>query len=226
MSETEKFNKYGRDWWNPEGGMFALHMINKLRFDYFISILGDVTGKTVVDIGCGGGLLSEEFAKRGARVTGVDLSPTAIDAAKEHAGKSRLSIDYRNCAVKELVDKGETFDIVICAEMLEHVDDLKSTVKESASLLKNGGHYLFETINKTLKARFLAVFMAENVLNFVAKGTHDYNKFIKPSTLVNLLRENGIGVNEIRGMSYDILNRQFKLSNSTDVNYIGYGIKG
>ena len=225
MSETEKFNKYGRDWWNPEGGMFALHMINKLRFDYFISILGDVTGKTVVDIGCGGGLLSEEFAKRGARVTGVDLSPTAIDAAKEHAGKSRLSIDYRNCAVKELVDKGETFDIVICAEMLEHVDDLKSTVKESASLLKNGGHYLFETINKTLKARFLAVFMAENVLNFVAKGTHDYNKFIKPSTLVNLLRENGIGVNEIRGMSYDILNRQFKLSNSTDMNYIGYGVK-
>ena len=225
MSETEKFNKYGRDWWNPEGGMFALHMINKLRFDYFISILGDVTGKTVADIGCGGGLLSEEFARRGARVTGVDLSPTAIDAAKEHAGKSRLSIDYRNCAVKELVDKGETFDIVICAEMLEHVDDLKSTVKESASLLKNGGHYLFETINKTLKARFLAVFMAENVLNFVAKGTHDYNKFIKPSTLVNLLRENGIGVNEIRGMSYDILNRQFKLSNSTDMNYIGYGVK-
>lgn len=225
MSETEKFNKYGRDWWNPEGGMFALHMINKLRFDYFISILGDVTGKTVADIGCGGGLLSEEFARRGARVTGVDLSPTAIDAAKEHAGKSRLSIDYRNCAIKELVDKGETFDIVICAEMLEHVDDLKSTVKESASLLKNGGHYLFETINKTLKARFLAVFMAENVLNFVAKGTHDYNKFIKPSTLVNLLRENGIGVNEIRGMSYDILNRQFKLSDSTDVNYIGYGVK-
>lgn len=225
MSETEKFNKYGRDWWNPEGGMFALHMINKLRFDYFISILGDVTGKTVVDIGCGGGLLSEEFARRGARVTGVDLSPTAIDAAREHAGKSGLSIDYRNCAIKELVDKGETFDIVICAEMLEHVDDLKSTVKESASLLKDGGHYLFETINKTLKARFLAVFMAENVLNFVARGTHDYNKFIKPSTLVNLLRENGIGVNEIRGMTYDILNRQFKLSNSTDVNYIGYGIK-
>lgn len=225
MSETEKFNKYGRDWWNPEGGMFALHMINKLRFDYFISILGDVTGKTVADIGCGGGLLSEEFARRGARVTGVDLSPTAIDAAREHAGKSGLSIDYRNCAIKELVDKGETFDIVICAEMLEHVDDLKSTVKESASLLSNGGHYLFETINKTLKARFLAVFMAENVLNFVARGTHDYNKFIKPSTLVNLLRENGIDVKEIKGMSYDILNRQFKLSNSTDVNYIGYGIK-
>lgn len=225
MSETEKFNKYGRDWWNPEGGMFALHMINKLRFDYFISILGDVTGKTVADIGCGGGLLSEEFARRGARVTGVDLSPTAIDAAKEHAVKSGLSIDYRNCAIKELVDKGETFDIVICAEMLEHVDDLKSTVKDSASLLSNGGHYLFETINKTLKARFLAVFMAENVLNFVARGTHDYNKFIKPSTLVNLLRENGIDVKEIKGMSYDILNRQFKLSDSTDVNYIGYGIK-
>ncbi len=225
MSETEKFNKYGRDWWNPEGGMFALHMINKLRFDFFISVLGDVNGKTVVDIGCGGGLLSEEFTRRGARVTGVDLSPTAIDAAREHAGKSGLSIDYRNCAIKELVDKGETFDIVICAEMLEHVDDLKSTIRESSALLKKGGHYLFETINKTLKARFLAVFMAENVLNFVARGTHDYNKFIRPSTLVNLLRENGIGVKEIKGMSFDILNRHFKLSSSTDVNYIGYGVK-
>jgi len=225
MSETEKFNKYGRDWWNPEGGMFALHMINKLRFDYFISIVGDVTGKTVADVGCGGGLLSEEFARRGASVTGVDLSPTAIDAAREHAGKSGLSIDYRNCAIKELVDKGETFDIVICAEMLEHVDDLKSMVRESGTLLRNGGHYLFETINKTFKARLLAVFMAENVLNFVARGTHDYNKFIKPSTLVNLLRENRIEVKEIKGMSFDILERTFKISNSTDVNYIGYGLK-
>jgi 2-polyprenyl-6-hydroxyphenyl methylase/3-demethylubiquinone-9 3-methyltransferase len=225
MSETEKFNKYGRDWWNPEGGMFALHMINKLRFDYFISILGDVSGKTIVDIGCGGGLLSEEFARRGARVTGVDLSPTAIDAAREHAGKSELSINYRNCPAKELISKGELFDIVICAEMLEHVDDLASTIRESSSLLKNGGYYLFETINKTLKAKFLAVFMAENVLNFVARGTHDYNKFIKPSTLVNLLRENGTDVKEIKGISFDILNRQFRLSNSTDVNYIGYGVK-
>src|SRR3990172_2516870 len=226
MPETEKFNKYGRDWWNPEGGMFALHMINKLRFDYFISILGDVTGKTVADIGCGGGLLSEEFARRGARVTGVDLSPTAIDAAREHAEKSGVSIDYRNCATKELVDKRETFDIVVCAEMLEHVDDLAKMVEESASLVKNGGHYLFETINKTLKARLLAVFMAENILNFVARGTHDYNKLIKPSTLVNLLRQSGIDVKEIKGMSFDILDRQFKISNSTDVNYIGYGIKG
>lgn len=226
MSETEKFNRYGRDWWNPEGGMFALHMINKLRFDYFRSILGDVRGKTVVDIGCGGGLLSEEFAKAGAKVTGIDLSPTAIDAAREHAEKSGLSIDYRNCAIKELVDKGESFDIVICAEMLEHVDDLTLTVAESARLLKDEGYYLFETINKTLKAKVLAIFMAENVMNFVARGTHDYNKFVKPSVLVNLLRQGMIGVKEIKGMSFDILNRQFKLSNSTDVNYIGYGIKG
>ncbi|HLB06034.1 MAG TPA: bifunctional 2-polyprenyl-6-hydroxyphenol methylase/3-demethylubiquinol 3-O-methyltransferase UbiG [Thermodesulfobacteriota bacterium] len=226
MSETEKFNKYGRDWWNPEGGMFALHMINNLRFDYFKGILGEITGRTVLDIGCGGGLLSEEFAKAGARVTGIDLSPTAIDAAKEHAGKSGLIIDYRNCPMKELVDKGEVFDIVICAEMLEHVDDLALTLKESSRLLKDGGYYLFETINKTLKAKFLAVFMAENVLNFVARGTHDYNKFIKPSTLVNLLRQNGIEVKEIKGMSFDILDRKFKISNSTGVNYIGHGIKG
>jgi len=226
MSETEKFNKYGKDWWNPEGGMFALHMINRLRFDYLKGILGDISGKSVLDIGCGGGLLSEEFAKAGAWVTGVDLSPTAIEAAKEHAEKSGLSIDYRNCAIKELLDRGETFDIVICAEMLEHVDDLSKTVGESASLVKKGGHYLFETINKTLKAKFLAVFVAENVLNFVARGTHDYKKFVKPSILVNLLRQNGIDVKEIKGMSFDILERQFKISDSTDVNYIGFGVKG
>ena len=226
MAETEKFNKYGRDWWNPEGGMFALHMINDLRFNYFKDLLGDVTGKTVLDIGCGGGLLSEKFAKAGARVTGIDLSPTAIDAAKEHAEKSGLSIDYRNCPMTGLLNKGESFDIVLCAEMLEHVDDLTRTIEESASLVRAGGYYLFETINKTLKARFLAVFMAENVLNFVARGTHDYKKFVKPSTMVNLLRQNGVEVKEIKGMSFDILDRQFKISNSTDVNYIGYGVKG
>lgn len=226
MSETEKFNKYGRDWWNPEGGMFALHMINDLRFNYFREILGNMAGKTVLDIGCGGGLLSEEFAKAGARVTGVDLSPSAIDAAREHAEQSGLSIDYRNCAIKELVDKGESFDIVICAEMLEHVDDLAGIIRDSALLMKSGGYYLFETLNKTFKARFLAVFMAENVLNFVARGTHDYNKFIKPSTMVNLLRQNGIDVKEIKGMTYDILDRKFRISDSTDVNYIGYAVKG
>lgn len=225
MSETDKFNRYGRDWWNPEGGMFALHMINKLRFDYFKGILGDIAGKSVLDIGCGGGLLAEEFAKSGAGVTGIDLSPTAIDAAKEHADKSGLSIDYRNCSIREAAEREEVFDIVVCAEMLEHVDELAATVTESSNLLKSGGYYLFETINKTFKARFLAIFMAENVLNFVARGTHDYDKFVKPSALVNLLKRNGVDVKEIKGMSFDILDRRFRISNSTNVNYIGYGVK-
>ncbi len=223
MAETEKFNKMGKDWWNPEGKMGALHMINPVRFDYFNSRLGNLKGKKVLDIGCGGGLLSEAFAAKGAVVTGVDLSPVAIEAAKKHADESGLEIDYRNCGLSEIEEND--FDIVVCAEMLEHVDDLAGMISESSAKVKAGGHYLFETINKTAKAWFFAIFMAENVLNFVGRGTHNFDRFIKPSRLATLLKENGIAVKEVKGMTFNPLNWQFSISNSTDINYIGYGIK-
>ncbi len=223
MSETEKFNRMGKDWWNPEGSMAALHMINPVRIEYFSKRIGSLKGKRVLDIGCGGGLLSEEFAKRGALVTGVDLSPVAIEAAREHAERAGLAIDYRNCSVSD-VDETD-FDVVVCAEMLEHVDDLPRMVSDSAAKVGEGGYYLFETINKTARAWFLAVFMAENVLKFVGRGTHDYERFIKPSTLADLLRKNGVTVREIKGMTFSPLEWRFRISDSTLVNYIGYGIK-
>ncbi|MBI5454119.1 MAG: bifunctional 2-polyprenyl-6-hydroxyphenol methylase/3-demethylubiquinol 3-O-methyltransferase UbiG [Deltaproteobacteria bacterium] len=224
--ESEKFEKFGQEWWNPTGKLFSLHRINPLRFDYFSSRSGDLSNKTVLDIGCGGGLLSEKFAGAGARVTGIDLSPVAIEAAKRHAVESGLSIDYKVSSPERLVkDAPAPFDIIVCAEVLEHVDDLKGFLRDSLSMLKPGGLFFFGTINKTMKARLFAIFVAEDLLNMVPKGTHDYNRFVRPSILKQILEENGVEIEELKGMTYDPLKLEFKVSNDTTVNYLGYARK-
>lgn len=217
----------GSEWWNPAGKLFSLHRINPLRFGYFSEIAGDLKGKKALDIGCGGGILAEKFAEAGAVVTGVDLSPVAIEAAKAHAKESGLSIDYRVASSSTLVeDHPEEFDIVVCAEVLEHVDDLEGFLRDSLALLKPGGIFFFGTINKTLKARFFAIFVAEDVLGMVPRGTHDYNRFVRPSVLKAILEENGVEIQGLKGMTYDPLKLEFKLSNDTTVNYLGYARKG
>lgn len=226
-TESEKFEKLGSEWWNPAGKLFSLHRINPLRFGYFSEIAGDLKGKKALDIGCGGGILAEKFAEAGAVVTGVDLSPVAIEAAKAHAKESGLSIDYRVASSSTLVeDHPEEFDIVVCAEVLEHVDDLESFLRDSLAMLKPGGLFFFGTINKTLKARFFAIFVAEDVLGMVPRGTHDYNRFVRPSVLKAILEENGVEIKGLKGMTYDPLKLEFKLSNDTTVNYLGYARKG
>lgn len=228
MGETEsrKFEQYSEDWWNPKGRLFSLHRINPLRFDYFSRKAGDLNGKRVLDIGCGGGLLSEKFAEAGSRVTGIDLAPAPVEAARKHARESGLDIEYRVSSIEDFAaSTPEPFDIVVCAEVLEHVDDLEGFLKEGIGLLKPGGLFFFGTINKTLKARLLAIFVAEDVLGMVPRGTHEYKRFVKPSMLTETLRENGVEVQEIKGMSYDPLRLQFKLSNDPSVNYLGYAVK-
>lgn len=225
-TESEKFEKYGQEWWNPAGRLFSLHRINPLRFEYFSGKCEDLSSKRILDIGCGGGLLAERFASAGAHVTGIDLSPVAVDAAKKHSSESGLIIDYRLASPKDFAAQGpEPFDIILCAEVLEHVDDLRGFLSDSLSMLKPGGLFFFGTINKTMKARLLAILVAEDIIGMVPQGTHDYKRFVRPSELKMILEENGVEIVELKGMSYDPLRLEFKISNDTSVNYLGYAKK-
>lgn len=230
MANQHPFDSFKDDWWNPEGRLKSLHQIIPLRFEYFFARvkeeIGTLEGKKILDVGCGGGLLSERFASEGAFVTGIDVSIPSIEAAKEHAVKQGLNIDYRAIEVSYFASENKgVFDCVVSSEVLEHVENLPEFVKDAASTLKKGGLFLFSTINKTIMAKFLAIFMAEDILRILPKGTHDYARFVKPSELARLLRQNSVVVKDVRGISLSVSERGFKISKDTSVNYIGYGIK-
>ncbi|MBN9696511.1 MAG: bifunctional 2-polyprenyl-6-hydroxyphenol methylase/3-demethylubiquinol 3-O-methyltransferase UbiG [Zoogloea sp.] len=219
-AELQKFSDLAHRWWDPESEFKPLHRINPLRLDWIDTAVG-LSGKKVVDIGCGGGILAESMAARGALVTGVDLSEKALGVARLHLYESGLAVDYRHIAAETLaLEAPGSFDVVTCMEMLEHVPDPASTIRACAALVKPGGQVFFSTLNRNLKSYLMAVVGAEYILNLLPKGTHEYAKFIKPSELARYVRNAGLDVEELIGMTYNPLTEIYALGQDTDVNYL------
>ena len=223
--ELEKFSQLAHRWWDPGAEFKPLHDINPLRLDYIDGIAG-LRGKAVLDVGCGGGILAEGMAVRGARVTGVDLADKPLKVAQLHLLESGLQVDYRLIAPEALAREapGE-FDVVTCMELLEHVPEPAATVLACADLARPDGRVFFSTLNRNRKSYILAVIGAEYVLKLLPRGTHDYAKFIKPSDLAAMCRAAGLRVSGITGMTYNPLTRTYSLGNDADVNYILHATK-
>lgn len=221
QAELDKFSRLASKWWDPNSEFRPLHEINPLRLDYIEKICNGLKGKRVVDIGCGGGILSESMATRGAHVTGIDLAEKPLRVAKLHLLDSGQQVDYQLISAEDLAQqKPHQFDVVTCMEMLEHVPDPASTVKACAQLVKPGGQVFFSTINRNPKAYLFAVIGAEYVLNLLPKGTHDYAKFIKPAELAAMARDANLNVEQLTGMTYNPLSKVYSLGYDTSVNYI------
>ncbi len=225
VAEVNKFSELAHQWWDQQGVFKPLHQLNPLRLDY-IDSRASLQGKQVLDVGCGGGILSESMAQRGAQVTGIDLAEKSLQVAQLHALDSGVQLEYRCVAVEALAEEQpQTFDVVTCMEMLEHVPDPSSVVRACARLVKPGGHVFFSTLNRNAKAYLMAVVGAEYVLNLLPKGTHDYSKFIKPSELAAWMRASGLELQHQTGVSYHPLNKQYALTSDTSVNYMLHAIK-
>ena len=218
--ELQKFSDLAHRWWDPNSEFKPLHDINPLRLDY-IDRKARLKDRTVLDVGCGGGILAESMAARGAQVTGIDLSDKALGVARLHLFESGQKVDYRKISAEALAqEKPAAFDIVTCLEMLEHVPDPASTVKACAALVKPGGQVFFSTLNRNPKSYLFAVIGAEYLLRLLPRGTHDYARFIRPSELARFCRDAGLGVTEIVGMTYNPFSRTYSLGDDTDVNYL------
>lgn len=224
-AELAKFGRLAEQWWDTSGEMRPLHDINPLRTD-FIDRRAALAGKRVLDVGCGAGILSEAMARRGAEVTGLDLSPELIEAAQAHAKQSELEIDYRCVSSRDLArEMAGVFDIVVCYEMLEHVDAPDYVVDDCAMLAAGGGDLFFSTLNRSAKSWLLAIGGAEYVLGLLPRGTHEYAKFIRPSELGAWCRRAHLDVEEIAGMHYNPLTRRAALAARPDVNYFVHATK-
>lgn len=223
--EISKFNALASRWWDLNGDFKALHDINPSRLDY-IAQRTNLHAGPVIDIGCGGGILAESIAATGAQTTGIDMAVKALGVAKLHALDSGTQVNYKESTAEEYAElKPAQFRTVTCLEMLEHVTHFPDTVKACADLAQPGGDLFFSTINRTPKAYLLLVLGAEYVLNILPKGTHEYAKFIKPSELAQALRDADLELVEIRGMNYNPLTRNCRISNDTDANYIVHARK-
>ena len=227
--EIEKFSKIAEEWWNPNGKFKPLHNFNPIRIKYIKeNIIKDFKIKpsskplkkiNLLDIGCGGGLLSEPMCRLGANVVGIDASTKNIEVAKFHARKNKLKISYKVASPEKLKTKIK-FDVILNMEIVEHVDNIDFFIKESAKLLKKNGVMFVATLNKTLKSYAFAIIGAEYILKWLPIGTHDWEKFVKPDDLIKISKKNGLSLKKLNGMKFNILDNSWKVSDDTSVNYV------
>jgi 2-polyprenyl-6-hydroxyphenyl methylase/3-demethylubiquinone-9 3-methyltransferase len=230
-AEIEKFSALAQGWWDPKGSSKALHELNPLRLQYVERIarssgkpLGD---SRVLDVGCGGGILSESMARTGAKVLGIDLAPALLEVAELHALEGAVAVEYRAVAVEELAQQcPRSFDMVTCMEMLEHVPDPAAALRALAELVRPGGDIVVSTLNRTAAAFLVAIVGAEYVARMLPRGTHEYLKFIRPSELARWGRRAGLELLDLTGIAYNPLTRSFRLSRRTDVNYLAHFHRG
>lgn len=219
--EIAKFNDIASRWWDPDGEFKPLHLLNPVRLTYISDELQGLFGKTVIDIGCGGGILAESMARSGAVVTGLDMASDSLDVARLHALETGVTVNYQQATAEDYAQQhGGQFDVVTCMEMLEHVPEPMSVIQACADLAKPGATLFFSTLNKTAKAYLLAIIGAEHVLRLVPKGTHEFSKFIRPSELMRFIEQAGLELVDATGLHFNPLKNSFKTGPGLDVNYI------
>ena len=216
-NQEDLFDEYAYDWWNKTGNYKLLHKLNPLRLEYVTSRF-EVKNKRVLDIGCGGGILSEELSKLGAKVTGIDSSKKSINIAKKHAKEQDLEIEYINGSILDVSSLGN-YDCVICFEMIEHIHEPKKLIEKIATITQKKSHLFMSTINRNLKSFIFAKIFAEYIINVVPRGTHQYAKFITPYELNNMLEQHDFNINSIDGILFNPINESFALGKNTEVNY-------
>ncbi len=218
--EIAKFEELASRWWDPESEFKPLHEINPLRLEY-IDRRASLKGKTVVDVGCGGGILAESMALKGANVLGIDMGKAPLSVASLHKLESGAELEYQQITAEELAEKeAGKYDVVTCMEMLEHVPDPASVIAACSKLVKPDGHVFFSTINRNPKSYLFAIVGAEYIMQMLPKGTHEYSKFIKPSELESWARSADLHLRELTGMSYNLLSKKYSLGHDVDVNYL------
>jgi 2-polyprenyl-6-hydroxyphenyl methylase/3-demethylubiquinone-9 3-methyltransferase len=224
-TERDKFDAIASGWWDPEGPFRPLHELNPARLK-FVTDRADLSGAKVADVGCGGGILAESLARKGATVTGIDVAPRVLATARLHLHESELEVDYREITVEDFAaDEAGNFDVVTCMEMLEHVPEPASIIRSVQRLLKPGGHAFFSTLNRTPLAFALGIVGAEHIARLLPRGTHRYDRFIRPSELGSWARDAGMQVEDIVGLHYNPLTRSVMLGGNVRVNYLLHAVK-
>ncbi len=231
IDELEKFDKISNEWWDPNGKFKILHRINPVRMSYINAKISqhfalendDFGNLDILDLGCGGGLVSVPLCKLGANVSGIDASPNNIDVANNYALEQNLKITYIHTTIERLCeDSVKKFDTILCLELIEHVDNVPEFVGNIAKLLKPGGMIILSTLSRTIKSYILSIMVAEYVLGWIPKNTHDYKKFIKPSEIHKLFSKHNISLKELKGLSFNIIHNSWQLTDNVDVNYFAY----